>query len=243
MTAPDLVDTRGAAAPQRWSRAAWIVVLLGAAYAVLAALLGDRSGSSVLWPLDLLLMLVFAGGLWWRGCLGWDARRRLSRRGAAVAFIIGSWLTAMLYELSLRTGATGFGGLHANTATSFLLAQGFYVPLAVGGWLLARRYGYSAEDVFWTGALAALYEMLTAGVVTLMGQPSLWPLAPLLGGYYLTVYGYCLALPWLFLDERDLWRHPPHLIARRRKVLCGLLLGPACWLVFVGWAWLVAWLG
>lgn len=241
MTTDQLLDGRSEAAAgiARWSRTARIVVLLGAGYAALTAALGDRSTSSVLWPLDALLMLLFAGGLWWRGRHGRPPRLALSGRGAALAFLLGSWLTGMLYELSLRTGVAGFGGMHPDTATSFLLAQGFYVPFAVGGWLLARRYGYSAENVFWAGALSCLYELLTVGVVTLIRQPNLLPLAPLLGGYYLTVYGYILALPLLFVDERGLWGPAPRPISRGRKALYGLLLGAACWVAFLCWAWLV----
>ncbi len=241
MTADQLLDGQGdaAAASARWSRTARIVIFLGAAYSALGVVLSDHSTGSALWPLDALLMLLFAGGLWWRGRRGRPPHLALSGRGAALAFLLGSWLTGTLYELSLRTGVTGFGGMHPDTATSFLLAQGFYVPFAVGGWLLARRYGYSAENVFWAGALSCLYEMLTVGVPALIRQPNLLPLAPLLGGYYLTVYGYILALPLLFVDERGLWGAAPRPISRGRKALYGLLLGPVCWAIFVGWAWLV----
>ena len=221
------------------SRALWLVVLLGAAYEALNVLLGDGDDSSALWFLAPLLMAVFLFGLWrrWRG-----RRPPLAPPGGlrpALLFIGGSWLTGMLYELALRTGPTGFGGMAPDTATSFLLAQGFYVPFAAGGWWLARRTGYTFADVFWTGALSCLYEAITVGATTVAAQPALLPLAPLMAGYYLTVYGYILALPLLFMDERALWAATPRPITLRRKVVYGVALGLVCWVAFLGWAALV----
>ena len=223
----------------RVGRSLWLVVLLGAAFEALNALLGNGDDRSVLWPLAPLLMAVFVAGLWRRG-RGRGARLALAGRlPPALLFVGGSWLTGMLYELALRTGPTGFGGMAPDTATSFLLAQGHYVPFAVGGWWLARRYGYSLANVFWTGALGCLYEALTAGVTIVAGQPALLPLAPLMAGYYLTVYGYILAMPLLFIDERAIWAAAPRAISTRRKAVYGVALGLVCWVVFVGWAALV----
>mgnify|MGYP003617633976 CR=1 FL=1 len=230
-------DAGQSASPGRWSRAAWLVVLLGAGYSFLAALLRQPGDASRLWFLDPALMAVFVAGLIVRQRRAGPGRPvSSSRRRVALLFVGGSWLTGMLYELSLRTGASGFGGMHPDTTTSFLLAQGYYVPYAVGGWLLARRYGYSAETVFWTGALSSLYELITIGVPAVAGHLSLWLLAPLLGGYYLTVYGYILALPLLFMDESHLWAAAPRPLSRTRRALLGVALGLACWAVFVAWA-------
>lgn len=227
---------------KRISRGLWLVVLLGAAYEALHVWLGEGADSSVLWFLAPLLLGVFVFGLWRYSRRGRDhvlpaaAPGRLS---PALLFIGGSWLTGMLYELALRTGPTGFGGMAPDTATSFLLAQGFYVPFAAGGWWLARRHGYTFTDVFWTGALSCLYEALTAGATAVAAQPALLPLALLMAGYYLTVYGYILALPLLFMDERKLWAAAPRSISTRRKIAYGVALGLVCWLAFVGWAALV----
>lgn len=229
---------RGATPARPVSRWMAVVVLLGVGYSALAALDGGGADSSVLWFLDPLLVLGFAGGLWWR------ARRpdRLPQpvRSGALRFIAGSWLTGMLYELALRTGPAGFGGMHPDTATSFLWAQGYYVPFALGGWWLARRYGYSLENVFWAGALSSLYETLTVGAPAVAANPALLPVAPLLAGYYLTVYGLILALPLLFLDERTLWRDPPRPIGRWGKIAAGVALGLVCWAAFLGWVALVS---
>ena len=210
----------------------WLVVGLGLVYGALAWFMERGAGASRLWWLDPLLLVGYVAGLWWRR----NSRPRGGLRWAGLVFVALSWLTGMLYELSLRTGAAGFGGMHPDTTTSFLLAQGFYVPLAVGGWLLARRFGYSAETVFWTGALASLYELITVGVPAVLGQPSFLLLAPLLAGYYLTVYGYFLALPLLFMDERCLWASAPRPISRLQRAALGVALGLVCWAIFIGWA-------
>lgn len=214
-----------------------VVVLLGAGYSVLAALDGGGEDSSILWFLDPLLVLGFAGGLWLRARR--PDRLRQPVRSGWLLFVAGSWLTGMLYELSLRTGPAGFGGMHPDTATSFLWAQGYYVPFALGGWWLARRYGYSLENLFWAGALSSLYEMLTVGAPAVVANPALLPVALLLAGYYLTVYGLILALPLLFLDERALRRDPPRPIGRWGKIAAGVALGLTCWVAFLGWVALV----
>ena len=225
------------------SRGLWAVVLLGTAFEAISVIGGDRGDSSALWFLAPLLMGVFILGLWRYGRCGPPPAGATSslagRRRAALLFIGGSWLTGMVYELALRTGPTGFGGMAPETGHSFLLAQGYYVPFAVGGWWLAHRYGYSFAGVFWTGALSCLYEAITAGGVAVAGQPSLLLLAPLMAGYYLTVYGYILALPLLVLDERRLWSAAPRQLSPWRKAAYGVALGLVCWAVFVGWAALV----
>ena len=218
------------------ARGLWLVVLLGAAFEALNALLGDGDDSSVLWFLAPLLMAVFVVGLWRRGRGHTPLLAPAGRLSPALLFIGGSWLTGMLYELALRTGPTGFGGMAPDTAASFLLAQGFYVPFAVGGWWLARRYGYTFTDVFWAGALSCLYEALTAGATAVAAQPALLPLAPLMAGYYLTVYGYILAMPLLFMDERRVWATAIRPISTWRKIVSGVALGLVCWVVFLGWA-------
>jgi hypothetical protein len=93
--------------------------------------------------------------------------------------------------------------------------------------------------VFWTGALSSLYEMITVGEAAVLNSPNLLVVAPLLAGYYLTVYGLLLAMPLLFNDEKTLWQAAPRIIPAWRKVIWGILLGLLCWVTFVGWAALV----
>jgi hypothetical protein len=214
----------------------WLIILLGLSYSLLGLIGNTRAGASSLWYLDPILLGVFALGFFVRDRL---PLRRFSACVGAFIYIAGVWLTSMLYELSLRTGETGFGGMHPETMTSFILAQGFYIPFAFGGWWLARRHAYSFRDVFWTGALSSLYEMITVGEAAVLNSPNLLVVAPLLAGYYLTVYGLLLAMPLLFNDEKTLWQAAPRIIPAWRKVIWGILLGLLCWVTFVGWAALV----
>lgn len=233
----DNTTTGGQLAPAQPGRrgwGVWLVILLGLGYGALSWLTGQPAEASVLWWLNPLLLVVFAVGWWARGRGG--PRLRLGGAAAAVAFIGGSWLAGMLFELSLRTGPTGFGGMHPDTATSFLLAQGHYLPFAIGGWWLARRYGYDAAGVFWTGALAALYELITVGLPAIVGAPQTWFVAPLLVGYYLYSYALIQAMPLVFMDERGLWAAAPRPLGAWGMVWRGVAFGLLYWVVFVGWA-------
>jgi hypothetical protein len=57
-----------------------------------------------------------------------------------------------------------------------------------------------------------------------------------MAGYYLTVYGYILAMPLLFVDERRVWAATTRPQTAWRKAIYGVVLGLVCWAVFVGWA-------
>jgi len=221
--------------PPTTPRWLWLVVGLGLAYGALAWLMERGAGASRLWWLDPLLLIGFAAGLWYQR----HAQPRGGRRWAGFLFIALAWLTGMLYELSLRTGATGFGGMHPDTATSFLLAQGHYVPYVVGGWWLARRYGYDLPQVFLTGALAALYEITFSGAPRMLAAPNLWLLTPLVIGYYLTVYGLILAVPLLFIDPRDLWAATSRPITTWGVAWRAVGFGVLCWVLFTTWAAIV----
>ena len=222
-----------AAARQRVPRWLWLVVGLGLAYGALGWLMERGTGASRLWWLDPLLLVGFVVGLWRRGY------RQFGGRWAGLTFIALSWLTGMLYELSLRTGATGFGGMHPDTATSFLLAQGYYFPYALGGWWLARRYGYALPQLFLTGALAALYEMAVSGAPKMLAAPDLWLLTPLVIGYFLAVYGLILTMPLLFIDPRAVWAATSRPISTWGVAWRAVGFGLLCWVAFGVWAEIV----
>lgn len=241
LTAPDenLPSSRGGPPDGRIPRAVWLVVALGLGFGLLSWTTRTGEGTSALWWLDPLLLLGYAGGLWRLSRRQGDGRWLLDARRSAVVFIFLSWLTGMLYELSLRTGATGFGGLHPDTATSFIWAQGYYIPFAVGGWWLVRRYGYGLGAAFLTGALASLYEVATVGVPGLVAAPWLLPLAPLMLGYYLLVYAVFLTMPLLFIDPRGLWAAEPRRLSLWGVAWRGVVFGALCWVAYTGWAWAV----
>ncbi len=86
---------------ERVGRGLWLVVLLGAAFEALNALLGDGDDRSLLWPLAPLLMAVFVVGLWRRGRGRGTLLVPAGRLRPALLLAGGSWLTGMLYELAL----------------------------------------------------------------------------------------------------------------------------------------------
>lgn len=191
-----------------------------------------NTNPSPLWFLDPLLLGMFLLGVgrrppWLRRDRGW---------GTAVFFIGLSWLAGMLYELSLRTGPTGFGGMHPQTVPSFLMAQGFYVLLAICSYFLIRRYQYTFKEAFFAFGLVALYEMATMGWLFSTLFSPLFFLTPLVIAYYFTVYALIVTWPLLLVDETVLWSRTPHPISRRRKLLYGMLIGPICWIIFVLWS-------
>ena len=156
----------------------WVILAL--AFSLLLHFAADSAAeaASSLWFLDPLLLVTFLLGLgqrpWLRRSGGWST---------AVLFIGLSWLTGMLYELSLRTGPTGFGGMHPQTVPSFLMAQGFYVPLALLSYFLIRRYRYTFKEAFFAFSLVALYEMVTMGWLFAALFSPLFFLTPLLIAY------------------------------------------------------------
>lgn len=218
------------------SRLVWLVALLGAAFSLLGALSGNRDNSSVLWFLDPLLFALLLGGMALRSKARLPLWRPATAMRGMLVFVSLSWLTAGTYELALRTGETGFGGLHPDTLTSFTLALGYYIPLAIAGWRLLRRFHYDFNWVFWTGALAALYEMATIGISYLTSGATPAALVPFLLGYYLTVYAMFLALPLLIIDERALWSLAGGPISPVRRVVVGVAVGLLLWLVYLGWS-------
>jgi hypothetical protein len=221
-----------------WS--VWLLVGFGAAFSFLGAATGSREDASALWFLDPLLYAALLVGLWLRGRGRLPVWRPGSARAGGVAFVALSWGLGMAYELSLRTGATGFGGLHPDTLTSFALAQGYYLPLAVGGWWLIRRYRYDLNWAFWTGALAALYELITVGGAVIAGGGVSPLLVPVLLGYYLATYGLFLGMPLLLIDERGLWASPGQPIRPAARVAIAVAFGLALWVVYLGWAAVLA---
>lgn len=231
-------SSAGEQRPVSPSALVWLLALLGALFSFNGLLTGGGPESSSLWFLDPVLYALFLVGLGLRSA-GRLPRLRLSGAAGALGFIILSWATGMAYELSLQTGPEGFGGMHPDTATSFLLAQGYYVPFAAGGLWLVRRLRTDFNWLFYTGGLASLYEMLTIGGVAIAGGGVPWLLVPVLLGYYAATYGLILAMPLLLLDERPLWGMDARSPRPFARIVIGILFGLALWLVYLLWAALV----
>jgi len=214
-----------------WNIRLWIGLgLIG--YGLLSL---DRSQPrTAFWALEPLMYAALSAGVW---LAARDRRPRLvaSRRSAAALYVVLSWAACMMFEMTLTEGAGGIGGMHADTRTSFTMAQGFYVPFAVFSLLLIRRYRLSMRDIYVVGGAASLYEAVPNGLSWTVFSPQA-VLLPFVLGYYVLVYGLFLALPLAVIDERLLWAEAAAPSGSRWRVwksgLAGLAIGAVSWLIF-----------
>lgn len=228
-------DSGKTAAPF-WGRGLWNIKLWVTA-ALLFSLLATVTGQDFKSPLgflDPLLMIGFLAGIQLNKRFRLRGHWEWSGRQAAVFYVACSWLIGMLIELSIQESPGNFGGLHPKTLPSFILAQGYYLPLALLSLWLVRRYHYTFWELFFVGSLISLYEALQFGVPGVLFSP-LFFLTPLVFAYYTVVYAQLLNWGLLFVDERQLWHRSAVAIPRWRKWLYGFLLGLVCWAIFALW--------
>ena len=197
--------------------------------------LGGSGGASRLWFLDPLLLAGFFAVVQANGRRH-DSKAPLPASRSAAVFVGLSWLAAMAYELTLSAGGgASFGGLAPRTLTSFALAQGFYLPFAVFGWLLVRRYDFTLRELFFGAGAVSVFEMISTGTIaSLVSSPFIF-LVPVVVAYYVTVYAMFVCWPAAILGV-DRFRGPDrrHLSAGRKFALM-LAAGGASWLVFGAW--------
>lgn len=167
-----------------------------------------------------------------------EARLRLPARWAAVVFVVVSWATGMLVELTISMDGTGLGGMHPDTGPSFVLAQGYYVPAAMFMWLMIRRHGLDVRRAFFCAGAMAWWEALTIGAVALVSP--MFVFAPLLAAYYVATYALCAMAGLLVVDHRVLHAAAPRQISGRRLLAYGAAGGAACWAIFIVWAVIAA---
>ena len=136
---------------------------------------------------------------------GQGFRLRLPRRWAPVAFVSLSWGFGMLYEASLTVDGTGIGGVHPDTHTSYVLAQGDYIMIALAAWGLVRHFHLTFRDTFFLAGGKSLTEGLVfTGVLTgVLMSPQAYA-APLVMAYYTLAYATFVALPLLIIDPASL---------------------------------------
>lgn len=218
----------------------WLVVVLALAFSVLQKTsLETESPAHPFWFLDLLLLGLFAGGLLVRHFGLLSLPRWVESEKAPIIYVLLTWLVGMVYELSLRTGETGFGGMHPDTLTSFVMAQGFYIPFALGTLWVIRRRWLALPAVFWLGATVSWYEVMTTGIPGIFARPENFVLAPLVIGYYLGIYGILAALPLVFMDVEALWGESDRPYGWGTLIGHGFLLGLIAWAIFALWSLLV----
>ena len=217
-------------------------VALGVIFSLVVAANSDEgSPRSPFGFLEVPLFLLMIAGIWADRRFGFAFRIAMSRRGAAVAYVLLSWTAGMIYELTLTQTGEGVGGLHADTTASFLLGQGIYIPASVTSLIVIRWFRLSFREAFFYAAGFSLAEGLvfTGVLLATLLSPQV-VLAPLMFAYYALVYGCILAMPLLAIDERLLWAAPWYrrkaatwqlvvggfLIGLALNVLWGLVLGP-----------------
>jgi len=222
--------------PELWAGAALVFSILSN--------LQPADGRSRLWFLDQALLAGFLLSLWAyrRGWL--PVRLRPSRFWPAFAFVGSAWLTGMLYELSLSGGdGHSVGGFHPQTNLSFLLAQGQYVPLALFGLAVVRRYRCSIRAMFFMAGAMSMYEMLSAGMLSSLASLHLLVFALFMVAYYVTVYAMFLCWPFLLIGPAPGQVAGLRELSWRRSLTYGLLGGLFIWVLFVLWSWLLDSLG
>ena len=168
-----------------------------------------------------------------------DARRGARRwriggwRGAVATVAIG-WVVGMIVELTIAAGGDGYGGMHPDTGPSFVLAQGYYIPMALLTWAAVRRYGLDTRRAFFFAGAMAWWEVLTVGLTAIISP--FFVLAPALIAYYFSTYALCGMAGTLVVDPGGLARPAPVAISTRRLLVHGVIAGAAAWAVFMLWA-------
>ena len=158
---------------------------------------GPRSSLGwVDWPLYAGVIGGFAAR--WQG-------QRLNVPATALAYLMLSLIFGAVYELSLTVDGTGWGGMHPDTRTSFVLAFGDYAMLALSCLAAIRWLRLSPAQLFWLAFGASMTEgAVFTGV--------LWQIPPLFlpvfVAYYALAYATFLVLPALVIDIRPLWTGP-----------------------------------
>ena len=206
--------------------------------ALMRILGGGEEDSTPLWFLDPLLSVSFLAGILAHERFRLRERIRLSRRQAAVAFVIISWAVGMLYELTISSGGNSFGGMHPKTVPSFIIAQGFYVTLPLLALVLIRRFHYTFQEVFFAAGLVSAWEVVALGIPMLLSGNIVF--APLLLAYYFVTYAMCLTWALIIVDEKLLWDRRDPKIPPWRKILYGLPLCVVTWLICAAWGTAVA---
>lgn len=173
--------------------------VLGGLFLAVIGDLGDDPKSPIAWlQYPLLLFLAW-------GALSTPVDAQIGAK--LIPFVFLSWLLGMSVELTLTVDGSGIGGVHPDTLTSFILAQGDYIPLAILVWAFHRWMGCLMYECAWIVIGIALTEGLvfTGSVTASITSGSF------IGAFIVTCYLIALYMVFLLLPLR----------------LCGVGLGKA----------------
>jgi hypothetical protein len=218
-------------------RSPWLWISLGLVFLLATTALSDAPRSPFA-PAEYLLCALLLGLFGWRGAGGLGLT--LPRQMAPIAFIGLSWTFGMVYEATLTVDGTGVGGVHPDTRSSFILAQGDYLMIVLASWLLVRRWHLTFSDMVMVAGGKSLTEGLVfTGVLTAVLMSPMAPAAPFVIGYYTLAYAYFVALPLLIIAPASLWSdHPrPTRPGAARLWIIGFVLAFVIRVIWgLGWA-------
>ena len=109
-----------------------------------------------------------------------DYRLTLPPRIAMTSYVVLVCAFGMVYETSLTVDGTGIGGVHPDTYSSFSLAIGDYLMLAMVSVASIRRFHLDFKSVFFLAAGISLSEgLIFTGVLTAILMSAQFYTAPL----------------------------------------------------------------
>jgi hypothetical protein len=209
-----------------WSPWPWTA--FGLAFYILSTLNNDGP-RPLLQFIDTALYALMIIGLLRNHGTGFNIK--LPRRVAPVAFIALSWAFGMIYEASLTVDGKGIGGIHPDTLSSYILAQGDYIMIAVATLLVIRHFHLGFREVFFFAAGISLTEgLIFTGVLSGILLSLNVYMAPLFLAYYTLAYASYVALPLLIIAPEQLWT------AQRREKTISI---PLLWLLGAALAFVI----
>jgi hypothetical protein len=157
-------------------------------------------------------------------------------QGSGIAYIFLSWFFGMLFELTLSSGPGGIGGMHPNTAISFLVAQGFYIPFAILGLHLIRKYHFTFKELYLASIAAAMAEGIVFNhIIPMVLFSPLFFLIPLVVAYYGLVYALFLCMPLIFINPQSLYSENFKEITLKRKIIYGFVISILSFIIYAIW--------
>lgn len=168
----------------------WSVIIGGALSLAVVGYFDTAPKSPFVW-LQFPLLFLLAWGAFTNGAESKD-------RVPLLPFVAISWLLGMTIELSLTVDGSGIGGIHPDTRTSFALAQGDYLPLALVTWIVQRWLGYRLNEMIWV----VVGMGLTEGLVFTGSITSALQAGSVIGTVIVTCYLIAIYLVYLWLPFR-----------------------------------------
>lgn len=204
-----------------WNIKIWITI--GILFLLLAQL-DDKMIRSPFWFFEIFLYGNMILGIWANDKYDIRKKIKIPRKIAPLVFIFLVWAFGMIYEMSLTVNGSGIGGLHKDTFTSFILAQGDYIAIAFASFFIIRYLRLSFKDVYFLAGGKSLTEgLIFTGVLLMTLLSPFFFLSPFILGYYTLVYASFIALPLLYVDEELLWKEKA--VYKKHSILLMWLLG------------------